>query len=255
MPTVNELTEPLANICTTVPSAGDGVCVVCHGRPNPGFETCFSCEQTAGQVTLPCETVVPISLYEVPSQLHFCLRGYKDNPSASVRSKLELDVAALAARFIRDHGDCIRESTDEWDYITTVPSTSGKHGGVNPLQAAFERVPWLGKQHREVLAPSEEPPKHNIATDTGLVTIADVDGDRVLLIDDTFTSGAHAQSAVSALQLAGVSVVAIVAIGRVIKPNFSETVKEFWKAQRAVKFSFDRCCLEDRRIVHEASHR
>jgi len=244
MPTINELTEPLANICTTVPRAADGVCVVCHGRPNPGWERCFSCEQTAGQVTLPCETVVPISLYEVPSQLWLTLRGYKDSPSAQVRSKLERDVAVLAARFIRDHGDCIRGSTGDWDYVTTVPSTSGKHGGVNPLQESFSRVPWLGNQHRQVLGQTAKPPKHNVASDDSLVTTDDVDGDAILLLDDTFTSGAHAQSAASTLQLGGASVRAIVVIGRVINPGFNENVEEFWNQQRAIPFSFDRCCLD-----------
>ncbi len=67
---------------------------------------------------------------------------------------------------------------------------------------------------------------------------------RVLVIDDTFTSGSRSQSAASALQLAGASVVAVVPIGRYINPDFNERTGEYWNRQRGVGFDFDACCLE-----------
>jgi adenine/guanine phosphoribosyltransferase-like PRPP-binding protein len=65
----------------------------------------------------------------------------------------------------------------------------------------------------------------------------------VLLVDDTFTSGATFQSAASALTLAGATVVAGVVIGRVIDTDFSKQAADLWDRQRAIRFRFDRCCL------------
>jgi len=59
-----------------------------------------------------------------------------------------------------------------------------------------------------------------------------MDGKRILLIDDTLTTGAMAQSAASALSNRGATVVGILTIGRMIKPSFSETVNEDWQRQR-----------------------
>ena len=81
-----------------------------------------------------------------------------------------------------------------------------------------------------------------VTTDTGV--LAALRGEQVLLVDDTFTSGARAQSAASALSLAGGDVVAILPVGRVISPDFNEANKEFWDRQRAIPFDFDVCCLD-----------
>ena len=65
-----------------------------------------------------------------------------------------------------------------------------------------------------------------------------------LIIDDTYTTGATSQSAASALAIAGTTVVAIVAIGRVINPFFNHDNRDYWDRQTRQPFSFDTCCLE-----------
>ena len=66
----------------------------------------------------------------------------------------------------------------------------------------------------------------------------------MILVDDTFTSGARIQSAASALALAGANVVAAVTIGRVINPRFNDATAELWADARGTRFDFDVCCLE-----------
>ena len=84
---------------------------------------------------------------------------------------------------------------------------------------------------------------HRRASNTGYVAKRQMKGERVLLIDDTFTSGARAQSAASTLALAGAKVAAIVVVGRVFDPEFSDTDKTFWDDRLAHPFSFDTCCV------------
>jgi len=77
------------------------------------------------------------------------------------------------------------------------------------------------------------------------VVTANVRDRQVLLIDDTFTSGAGVQSAASALRMAGAIVPAAVVIGRYIDPDFNQPSRELWNLAHERSFSFERCCLCD----------
>jgi hypothetical protein len=61
------------------------------------------------------------------------------------------------------------------------------------------------------------PSAHAFAPAAGQLPI--LSGARVLLLDDTYVSGARAQSAAATLRLAGARAVVIVAAGRVLRPN------------------------------------
>lgn len=244
MPTIRQIAEPQASILTPVPPAGPGICAICHGIPNPGYDTCYSCEQAMSQVTKPCTTVVPFSLYETGHQLWSVLRKYKDSPDPKVRDRFSTQVAAFLGMALIEHRGCLEETVGEWDLITTVPSTSGKRTGPHPLVGALSRIDYLRREHKELLAPGPVALGHNKADDEGFITVLPVTGKRVLLVDDTYTSGARVQSAASCLQLAGATVPAIVVVGRVITPGWGPHVAEFWKEQRRQRFDFDTCALE-----------
>jgi hypothetical protein len=196
-----------------------------------------------GQVRRPCHRVVPLSLYAIPGELHTTLRRYKDGGSGADRRRYTALVVSLLARFLFDHGDCLRSGrAGGWDFVTTVPSTV--RPGPHPLMDALRLVPWLATQHRETLLRGPGTMGHNIASDDGFVVRADVQGARVLMVDDTFTTGARAQSAASALQLAGARVVAVVPVGRVIDPRQGGQTLEYWMSRSRRRFDFGRCCLE-----------
>jgi adenine/guanine phosphoribosyltransferase-like PRPP-binding protein len=196
------------------------------------------------QVSQPCELVVPISLYEIPSQLHRELRHYKSGAIPSAELEFGTHVAALVGYFLDQHGECIERAAEGgWDVITTVPS-SGVRAGEHPLAHAIRRVGFLKEHYELLLDKGSVDLDHNRASDDGFVLRRELDGERVLLIDDTFTSGARAQSAASVINNGGGAVVAILAIGRVIDPSSGDHVKEYWDRQRRQLFSFDTCCLE-----------
>src|SRR6266571_2918641 len=130
MPTAQEITDPHIRTYTRVLPVGAGVCDVCHGAPGIGWDRCFSCAQSIRQVSRPVELVVPISLTELLGQLHHVLRSYKrEDYPARVRDPFRLQVSALLARFLWQHGDCIRSAAgEEWDTMTIVPSSQGRTG-------------------------------------------------------------------------------------------------------------------------------
>lgn len=236
--TARELTDPYISTLTPPPRAGARVCDVCHGPTGTGFVRCLSCNRTTRQVSRPVTLVVPISLYVVPSQLHHVLRSYKDAPVAATRRELRARVAALLLRFLSRHGDCIcAAASSGWGVLTTVPS-SRERGGTHPLEQAIQMAPALRDRHERLLRPGQGGLDHNRASDQGFEVARDVEAERILLVDDTFTSGARIQSAASALQLAGATVVAGVIVGRVIDPTFRQESQAFWDAARDERFTF-----------------
>jgi hypothetical protein len=243
--TIRDVAESLTGVWTPVPSAAPGVCRICHGCPNPGFETCWSCASVTSQVNRPCDLVVPISLYEIPSQLHHILRHYKSGSYPRHEADFGARVISLLAYFLMKHEECITNAAGGgWDVVTSVPS-SRPRSGEHPLVTNVHRVRWLDDQFETLLKLGTVEVGHLKASDYGFEPVRDVRGERVLLVDDTFTTGATAQSATSALTIAGATVTGIVAIGRVIKPEFSPTVKEYWDRQWGPRaFTFDKCCLE-----------
>ena len=243
MLTAQGVTDSAAGYLTTVPLVSDGVCDICHGAPSVGYRRCFSCAETYGQVARPVPTVVPISLYQIGGQLHHALRGYKDNHDPGVRAQFSLLVAALLTRFLSRHGDCVaRAAGAAWEVATTVPSSRNRPLP-HPLDRAIQLSPWLRDQCHPLLARGAGEVRHNQAGERAFMVTEDVRGRQLLLLDDTFTTGAALQSAASALAVAGAQVVAAVVVGRVIDPGFSTPAYELWSRASAVPFDFERCCL------------
>lgn len=243
LPTVEAVTDPAAGYLTAVPRVGPGVCEICHGAPNADFLSCFSCARTFSQVSYPLRTVVPISLYEVPGQLHHVLRGYKDSPSSQVRDKFSLLVAALLTRFMRRHGDCLIASAGAgWDVITAVPSGRARIAP-DPVVSSIHLSRELRSQYVSSLVRGPGPLAHRQASDKAFTVIQDLRGKRVLLVDDTFTTGAAMQSAASSLSTSGAHVVAGIVVGRVIDPGFNLETAALWSQAVGRPFDFERCCL------------
>lgn len=188
--------------------------------------------------------VVPISLYVIPSPLHGCLRRYKDAATDASRCRATAVVASLVAHFLLGHQACLSEAAGaSWDYVTTVPSSSGRRGP-HPLATALSRIPSLAAQHRAVLVRGQEQMGHTRAAPGGFSACRPVAGDQVLVVDDTFASGARALSAAAALHRAGARVVAVVPVGRVINPAHGPHVAAWWAACSTRSYDLGHCCLE-----------
>lgn len=235
-------TDPYLGTYRTVPKADPGVCVVCRSGPNSGFNTCRSCDKAIKQVTRPTRHVVPISLYKIPSQLHHVLRYYKDGPS-EVAAPFKLQVAAMLSRFLEFHERCAESlSGGSFTLVTNVPSTRGKRLGTHPLVEAIRLVRRLTTRYSPTLTPTATVQDRQ-ASDSRFSPSRRVSGERVLLIDDTFTTGARVQSAASTLHIAGATSVTALVVGRVINPDWNDNCGRIWEESESSSFTFDRCCL------------
>jgi predicted amidophosphoribosyltransferase len=248
--TVEEFTDPFVRTFTPPPRAGPGVCALCHSwtetlQDGTRRKICLSCTQTMSRVSHPARLVVPISLVEVGSQFYTSLSGYKNSQSEDTRARFALRLGALLARFLRDHGDHIRAAAGgDWDLITIVPSSGGR-AGPHPLEDVVRKARAHLDLYSSVLETAGEGViDHRRSDDRGYRVTDDIEARRVLLIDDTFTTGARIHSAASALTLAGAETVAAINLGRVVHPDYSPEARDLWDRQRALSFDFGVCCLE-----------
>jgi hypothetical protein len=190
------------------------VCAVCRGPVRPGFARCYQCGRHGLLAPgLLADAVVPISYAVKGAALAADLWRYKSwpGPSASARAS----VLALLLTFLHDHGACVwrHAGMPGPDRLAVVPTGCGRLGR-HPLLALaspYLRLPLTrlairpGRQGRDLDV-------HRFRADQ---TAAGAD---VLLIEDSWVSGASAQSAAAALKLAGARHVAIVVIGRHVDP-------------------------------------
>ncbi|MGH3717986.1 MAG: hypothetical protein ACRDRI_03915 [Pseudonocardiaceae bacterium] len=190
-------------------------------------------------------TVLPISLYEVSGQYWHVLRYYKDHHLPEVRAQFATIVVATIARFTYRHWPCITTMLGGAPtVVTTVPSTRlAARSGEHPLVAAVRRSSLLAGLHSILLERGPGQVGHQQASDDAFLALAGLRGHRVLLIEDTFTSGARVQSAASALHLAGASTVAVVSAGRVVSPDWNENCQQIWRYACAAEFSFETCAV------------
>lgn len=242
-PTAAQVTDPLLWTYTTVLPEGDGVCRWCHGSAKEGYEHCYSCSGAQVNLSHTANLIVPVSLSVGLSQLHHSLKRYKDDSyRQATRDRFSLEIAALFERFLVTHRDCIEgQAGRQWDTITIVPS-SKQRPGTHPLETAIRRSPWITDQYRRLLDPGTSPLDHNQMSDTGFAPTEDVSGGAILLLDDTFTTGARAQSAASALLTGGATVIAIVPAARYMNPEW-EPSADYLKKAKALTYTFEYCCV------------
>ncbi|HVB41108.1 MAG TPA: phosphoribosyltransferase [Streptosporangiaceae bacterium] len=117
---------------------------------------------------------------------------------------------ALALVFLREHGACLRRMAGATaTHLAVVPTARGRPG-THPLRSLVE--PYLIRPWADLAArPGGEQCRD---LDPARFSAGPLPGARVLLLDDTWTTGASAQSAAMALRRAGARSVVVVVLGR-----------------------------------------
>ncbi|MFE4966251.1 hypothetical protein [Streptomyces sp. NPDC056660] len=126
-----------------------------------------------------------------------------------------------------------------FDVVTTVPSTSGRL--THPLRAMVaDMVGTTRGRHRDLLRATPKAADLGRTASSGRYTASALWGEHVLLVDDTWTTGNHVQSAAAALKSAGAGAVAVVVLGRHLNRDYEATAAHIEQA-RLRRFSWDVC--------------
>lgn len=197
-------------------------CSVCAG-PATGTlcRSCRSCRAARRQFgTRLADRVLTLAYVQARAhprhQSEHTMWTYKQRPPVT-KSVKDLSLMVLAATVL--HGGCIaRAAGRPWSALTYVPST---HHPIDrhPLAELARQVYPSRPDQRFLLdhGPSARDKTRTVLPDRFTVTDRYrplVEGAHVLILDDTWVSGSHAQSAAITVRAAGADQITVLCIGR-----------------------------------------
>jgi predicted amidophosphoribosyltransferase len=235
MPSVTELSAVYGNFLIG-PRDGPGVCRACFNLTD-GYDRCYACAHTPQCL----DAILPISYSVAHEQLHHVLATYKRSHGATPR-RFTVELAAVLWRHLARHESCLARaaSTPSFDLVAVVPSSDRQRDDVHPLRHIVAELvtPTRNRYARVLQRSSQAVAPHNFSAEKYEVN-SPVSGRSVLLIDDTWTTGANAQSAAAALKQAGATNVASLVVGRHVNREWGQNDRIL----RALEtpFDWDRC--------------
>jgi predicted amidophosphoribosyltransferase len=247
MPTIRELSEPYENVMLG-PRRGPDVCPTCFNF-TAGYERCYACSY--GRAVL--DAVAPISYSVAREQLHHALASYK-RLDGDVARRLGAVLAAILWRFLAEHERCLAEAagTKRFDLVTTVPSSDRDRDERHPLRwIVGELVGPTRDRHQRLLHRTDaDVPDRAFSQDKFEVT-GSLRDNAVLLIDDTWTTGASAQSAAAVLKAAGAGPIGAVVIGRHLNREWHENDRRLRGIEQRFDWSACALCAEPARMLNQ----
>jgi predicted amidophosphoribosyltransferase len=229
MPTVADLTALYGNFMLG-PRPGRAVCEMCFDLTD-GHQRCYGCAHAKKWL----DAVSPISYSVAHEQLHHALAGYKRPPN-DVARRFEVELAAVLWRHLDAHERCAARAagTDAFELVTTVPSST--RDAAHPLHRIVGELAGPTRdRHERLLRRSNTSAEAREFSVDKFQAIRDLAGRSVLLIDDTWTTGANARSAAAALKAAGAGAVAALVIGRHLNREWDQNDRRL----RALSCPFD----------------
>ncbi len=218
------------------PWPGSGVCQICFNLIGSECTYCRACR--GGENHL--DALAPISYSVSGSGLHRKIEAYKRHAEPFVWDAVR-DLTTILERFLSAHELCVG-SGERFDLVTTVPSSDPRRDEHHQLRRIVaELVPAVSARHRRVLVPSGVPVKARSFNRARYQAVEPLSGQRVLLIDDMWTTGASAQSAAAVLRDAGAFYVAAVVVGRHLNRGYADNQARL--AHLEGGFSWARCVL------------
>lgn len=236
MVTVRQLTA-LDETFMVTPRPGRGVCTSCFNLVG-NHDRCYACTRGGNSLA----AMLPISYSIGREQLHHALAGYK-RTGGRISRHLAVELAAMLWRFIDRHEPCLAQAAgiDRFELVTTVPSTDLMRDQEHPLRGVIGELVGPTRHRYENLLHRTEVNVESRAFDSRKFAAArPMAGEAVLLVDDTWTTGANAQSAAAALQASGAGNVAALVIGRHVNRDWGDNDQ---RLRGLPPFDWDTCAL------------
>ena len=201
------LRNPVRRITSPAPSArGYMHCAPCNDHPRSydglADATAFLTYAVAGQ------------------QSGYVMRGYKaQRPVDEHVTIVALLILLGLSMHTRCPGALAGMPVTHWTAVPSLPARPGEH----PLRRILSNPP-LGREVLLTAAANVQRPR-DVNPEHFSANARLPHGSHVLLIDDTWTGGGHAQSAVLAMRRAGAAHVSLVVAARWIKEDFGDNAK------------------------------
>jgi hypothetical protein len=193
-------------------------CSFC-ATPAAGYERCYKCQQHRGHHGL-ADASAFLTYAVAGQQSGYVMRGYKEPwPLEEHRTVVSLLVLLGLSRHAECPGRLAGSPVTHWATVPSLPAKPGEH----PLRRLVGNLP-PGREVRLVAAAAARYPR-SVSPDHFRAAGPLPDGSHALVIEDTWASGGHAQSAVLALRAAGAARVSLLAVGRWINTDFGDNAK------------------------------
>lgn len=237
MASVTELTAVYGNFLLG-PRHGPGVCRTCFNFTD-GYDRCYACTSSGRFL----DAMLPISYSVAHEQLHHVLATYKRSHGLTAH-RFEIELAAVIWRFLARHEPCLARAAKvaRFDAVTTVPSSRHFRDDIHPLHHIVAELvePVRARYQRSLMRSGAPTASHSFSPDK-YVPVTDLTSRSVLLIDDTWTTGANANSAAAALKSAGAATVAVLVVGRHVSRDYGQNDRRL--RALAAPFDWDRCAF------------
>lgn len=225
----------LLDVRTDIP---EGVCAGCYGGTDKTYEDTTFVRDPSGFMTLhtelrrwpicfPCNSfdgldgILPIS-YSLDNRLESAIWRAKND---TAHRWLNVPLASILHTFLSSHLECIEDKWGPVDVITVVPSHATARGGWDHMKDLISKVrTWPGKgvweldllekvglSNADTRRDRPRADLFQLMPDKGAI-----EGQRVLLLDDTYTTGGTLRSAGLAVKAAGGQPIAVT-IGRQVR--------------------------------------
>ena len=220
-PTASEVFDAARHLFGSVPAVASAgwICAQCLGPASEGFHWCMGCDRLFAGGHAPRRLqakVVPMTTALNPSAWYSRLLTYKKGSPEHLRL-----LGALAATWLERHRAAIAKLLEgEPDLLTVVPSKRGVEYARQPLRQALSYFGPPPLPLRQTLRHLEGGHRHQYTPEIFAPAGASLAEQRIVLVEDTWVTGATAFSAAGALLAHGAKAVCILPLARSVDANF-----------------------------------
>ncbi|MFE5768709.1 phosphoribosyltransferase family protein [Streptomyces sp. NPDC056485] len=224
-------------------------CLTCRTPTRVGslgtpYERCFRCASTVSHYL---DGFVPIC-YSLHDAFEGVLWRAKNDDSASW---LRIPLGALLWSFLNAHESCIEGAYGgPFDARIIMPSHSSTRGGASHLGKVVDHIQDFSQCWDDSIlvkndASKAEARRGSVVKDL-FTASSKVSGKRILILDDTFTTGGTLASAAQALKIAGARTVVGIGFGRQLSADWIDSKDLVAKLAERV-LSLDECVVHGMR--------